>query len=690
MERLQTPAVEVIDLADVVRSIRNGWKIVVGCVVAGLVIAIAILLLVPPSFAGSASLIVKAPSSGGGSSLASAIAAMSDMGSGGGGGGFPSMQPGVETEIEILQSRALSERVVDSLRLQAHVTKPRSTPATRAFSSISLPGSFQRRIYTFTPEAAAGRFRFSATGDSGTAQVGQPAKLAIGTVTLAPTAPNQEFKVTFRDKADAITFVTDRLEFDKPKTDVAHFTYTGTDSVSAAAVPNLLMSLYLDRRKGIDRGTNQRRAEFLALKVDSVGNALTVAERELRAQREASGLLDPMVTGRTELETENRLRQQLTEIQVQEGALQQLVTQIKDGTATPRQLASYPQYLGSGPINNIVSNLIGVETERQALLGTVTEEDERVKALATRAQRLEGQLLPLAQATLTALASQRSTLQQRLQAAQQTLVGVPRAAESYGRLEREILDRGRIYAGLQTQLVDARLAAIGEGGDVRPLDTAVQPKNPSFPKKSITLAGGFGGGLFFGLLLAALMGVIGARMHDPEDVERRTGLPTVRLEASSPLLVGGAYSQTIVVVPISPRASARPVAERLIETALSRSMTATLLDLSTSTASLPAPTSGASESGRLVTAANAPLAFDANAAIRKLRESHDLVVIQLPALASREAAAVLDETKPVLLVAPERRIERSTLQGAVDILRRVGAPCAGVVLNGDDRRRQRA
>lgn len=689
MERLQTPSVEVIDLADVLRSIRNGWKIVVGCVVAGLAIAIAILMFVPPSFAGSASLIVKAPSAGGGSSLASAIAAMSEVGGGGGGGGLPSMQPGVETEIEILQSRALAERVVDSLRLQAQVTTPRSVPSINAFSSVELTvASFRRRLYTFTPESAD-RYRFKAEADSGTAQVGQPAKLAIGSVTIAPTAPRTAFKVVFRDREDAITFLTERIKFGKAKTDVAHFTYTGTDSISAAAVPNLLMSLYLDRRKGIDRGTNQRRAEFLALKVDSVGEALTGAERQLRAQRESTGLLDPMVTGRTELETENRLRQQLTEIQVQEGALQQLVTQIKDGTASPRQLASYPQYLGSGPINGIVGNLIGVETERQALLGTVTEEDERVKALATRAQRLEAQLLPLAQATLTALASQRSTIQQRLQVAQQTLVGVPRAAESYDRLEREILDRARIYAGLQTQLVDARLAAIGEGGDVRTLDRAVEPKKPSSPKPGITLAGGMGAGLFLGLTLAALMGVIGGRMYDPEDVERRTGLPAVRLEAQSPLLVGGAYSQTIVVAPISARASARPVAERLIETALSRSMTATLLDLTATATSLPAPVI-TGESAALITRTNAPLAFDANAAIRKLRETHDLVVIQLPALASREAAAILDDTKPVLLVAPERRIERATLQSAVDILRRVGAPCAGVVLNGDDRRRQRA
>jgi hypothetical protein len=39
-----------------------------------------------------------------------------------------------------------------------------------------------------------------------------------------------------------------------------------------------------------------------------------------------------------------------------------------------------------------------------------------------------------------------------------------------------------------------------------------------------------------------------------------------------------------------------------------------------------------------------------------------------------------------VLVAPERRIDRVRLQTAVDLIRRVGASCAGVVLHGDDRR----
>lgn len=688
MDRVQTQMGEVIDLADILRSIRNGWLTIAGMTALGVSMAVVVLLFVPPVFSGRASIFLKTggSGSGGASSLASAISAISDAG-GGGSSILPGIKSSVETETEVMQSRSLAGELVDSLMLQAVVAEPRATAASRVFSAIALPGSFKPRVYTFTPLAGSSgpsRYRFVTKDDSGTAVVGQPTHLGSGSITFATTVPHGSFTVSFRDHEDATTRLLEHLSFDKPKSDVAHFEYRGDDSLSAAAVPNLLLRLYLERRRGVDRGLNQKKAEFLERQVDSAAQALTVAERALRTQREASGVVNPLLAGQADFETETRLRSQLTDFQMQEGALQQLVDQIRNGTASPRQLSSYPQYMGNGSINSIVANLISIETERDAMLQTLTDQDDRVKALTARAKALEAQLMPLAQSTLTALASERRSVEQRIQTIQQSLVGVPRAAESYDRLEREVLDLGKIFSGLQVQLVDARLAAISEGGDVRPLDLAVPPKKPVFPKKSVVLAEGSAAGLFIGLIAAVLLGLVGGKMHDAQDVERRTGLPAIRFETTAPLLVGGPASHTVLVAPINSRAVAGPVAQRLVETALSRSISATLLDLSA--LDLPANVQG-NGSARLIAKADGATGFDPNAAIRRLEESHNLVVVQLPALTSHAAAAVLTDDRPVLLVAPVRRIERNSLQHAVDLLRRVGAPCAGVVLHGDDRRR---
>lgn len=684
MERVAAPTTEVIDLADIFRSIRNRWKLVLITTVIGILAATGIILWGTVRFAGATSVVLKTGGgSGSSSSLAAALGSLAEAG----GGGLSGLKSGVETEVEILQSRALAGEVVDSLGLQVQVKSPRAFPAAYVIAHESLPGSFREVSYEFTEIAGQTprRFHFQSKldADSGTAVVGAPAALRVGTLTLAPTAPAGGFTIKLRDREDAITRLGENLDVGKPKSEVARIEYTADDSLLASQVPNLLLDRYLQRRRGIDRGTNQRRAEFLAAKVDSVGLALAGAESALRRQQEGSGVIDPLTMGRVGLENANRLRNQLTDLSVQEGALRRLLDEITTGKATPRSLASYPPYIGSGAIGGIVSNLIAVETERQANLQIVTENDIGIRTLTERAKGLEAQLIPLAQSTLSSITSEKSSLQARLDSTQRSLVGLPREAESYGKLEREILDKSKIYALLQAQLVDARLAAITEGGEVRGLDPATVPKFRKFPKKKLTLAGGTAGGLMLGLFLAAFLGVAGGAMHDPIDVERRTGLPAVRYESTSPLLVSGQMSRTVLVAPINRRAVARPVADRLVETAMSRSLSATILDLSSRTSDGPAITDG-NGSGTIQRAISP--AFDVNGSIARLEEANDLVVVLLPELTGNAAAAVLSSNRPVLLVAPERRIDQGSMRGAVDLLRRVGAPCAGVVLNGDDRR----
>ena len=57
------------------------------------------------------------------------------------------------------------------------------------------------------------------------------------------------------------------------------------------------------------------------------------------------------------------------------------------------------------------------------------------------------------------------------------------------------------------------------------------------------------------------------------------------------------------------------------------------------------------------------------------------MIVQLPSLVSDTAAAALQHTRPVLLVAPGRRIERRRLLGAVQMLKRLEVPVAGIVMS---------
>ena len=349
--------------------------------------------------------------------------------------------------------------------------------------------------------------------------------------------------------------------------------------MTAAMVPNAVLVNYLSRRKTDDRGVNAHRAEFLALQIDTNATLLASAEDALRRFQERSGLVDPVVIGKIELEATSELRKSLGALEVEQGALDQSLAQIAAGRMSARQLVAYPSFLKSPGINDLLRQLSELETERTKLLERRLETDDQVVALTRSIANVEGQLVPLAKAYAAALRKQRTDVSAQIATLGTSLTAFPAAAQSSARLAREVLRLNQLAFALQTQLVQARLAAVSEGGDVRALDRATPPKEPAFPSVPLTLALGLGVGLLLGLAAALAAGSFGRYLDDSDAIERVFGVPTVRLLPGAPLLMSGREAlRTLLLIPVGDRASTATVAARLAETASARGGTATILD----------------------------------------------------------------------------------------------------------------
>jgi hypothetical protein len=150
------------------------------------------------------------------------------------------------------------------------------------------------------------------------------------------------------------------------------------------------------------------------------------------------------------------------------------------------------------------------------------------------------------------------------------------------------------------------------------------------------------------------------------EVERLTGISAQRYAHDAPLMVGGGMSpRTVLVVPLDGRAQARIVAERLARTASARSLPVSVLDLSEN---------GSGNGKAHISGAEMARQID------QLELQQGMLVVQLPALSSDTTVAALRETRPVVLVAAPGPVDRSRLTAAVDTLRRMEIPVAGIVL----------
>jgi len=370
------------------------------------------------------------------------------------------------------------------------------------------------------------------------------------------------------------------------------------------------------------------------------------------------------------------VRKDLGILDVERGALQQLLAQIASGRVSPRELAAYPSFLKSPAINELLTQLTQLETQRTLLLERRRENDDSVMALSRSIAAIDTQLTTLGGAYRSSLDRQRTDLTSQLDTISTVLGTFPGTMESSGRLVRRVVQLTQHHTALQAQLVEARLAAIGEGGDVRQLDAATPPKEVAFPRPITTLGLGVGGGAFLGLIFALLAGLMGRWIDDPQAIERTTGVPALRMDGGVPLLMSGQpVSNTLLLVPLDGRTSTAGVAERLARTALARALEPTVLDLSRQ--SLSAASGNGAGNGH----DGAALLTDVGSTIRRLEGEFQTVIVRLPGLASDETAAALNHERPVLLVAPPGRVDRRSLLGAIQTLRRLDVPCAGVVVN---------
>jgi uncharacterized protein involved in exopolysaccharide biosynthesis len=617
-----------LDLTDIGRAARDGWHLILAWILFGLAVGAAVELYWPRAFEGRSSVLLRTGNDGG-SGILSRFGVAPEVTTGLLG---TAVKSPLETELQLLQSRSLVEEASDSLGLQVRVISPRGVPSSRFVVPQSHPGSFKKQRYTFAQLSGA---QYRVRGDAFDTTVALPAriKLPVGDIALRDSLP-ASFELEILDREDMLKRSLKRLAVQKPGGEVAAIVFQEADSITAAAVPNLMVSLYLRERRTVDKGINQRRYEFLTVQGDSLNRQLLGAQHHLREQQESSGVLDPDVSGKAILEADFKLREQLESVVVEQVALNDLIPQVTSGKVDARRLAAYPSFLKSPGINDLLGQLGRLEAERAILLQQRTEQEPNVAGRMEGIKVIEAQLLPLANTYAASLAKQRTELERMRDSLDRQLAAIPGAAESSLTLQREVRRLSTTELAVQAQRVEARLAAIGEGGDARQVDIAEPSKKPAFPTPAISFGVGGGSGLVLGLIAALMAAFMGRTIKTPDEAERAAGIAAGWARERSALLV--AHDGTFKKVLVAP----------------------------------------------LGTGANAPAVGRILTATETARE-HPVDVAAIGSLDTVEGAAQLGAGKAVLFAAKAGKLERRTLIDAVNALRRAGVPCAGLALHDD-------
>ncbi|HEX2092212.1 MAG TPA: polysaccharide biosynthesis tyrosine autokinase [Longimicrobiaceae bacterium] len=501
---------------------RNRWLILV-CSLLGLAVGIFLARRVEPVYEASAKILVEA--------RRIPVTAVETPGS------VPD-ENRIGTEIEVLQSSALVEQVVDSLQLQLEVTEPRSLRRSELFSRIEVSPRAAAAGYRFV-QGAGGRFKvveLTSGMAMGTAAPGEPIRLRAATLVLAPGAARHEsFEVAIDTREGAVLRVGDAIEVVQParEADVIRVSYRGTDPEVVRDIPNVLTARFVALRKDLRTMEARKTAEFLRRQLDTLRLQLTEAEDRLQSFREQEQVVDLPVEASTQVTRYAQMEAERGALNAERTALGAMIAEARRASREPgkpspyRRLVAFPTLLRNDAATGILTSLAKVEDERAELLTRRRPNDPDVQALTRRVNELEDQLGAIVTTYQQGLSSQVASIDATLGGFARRLDRIPGKELEFARLSRQTKVLEDMYGLLQTRLKEAEIAQAVQDPSVRLVDAARLPASPAGSRRNLLV----GFSTIFGVLLGVALGFVreyrDSAVHTREDLQAATGLPVL-------------------------------------------------------------------------------------------------------------------------------------------------------------------
>jgi capsular exopolysaccharide synthesis family protein len=410
------------------------------------------------------------------------------------------------TQHKILQSRALSARVVEARELRF---RPEHVPPSPSFS-FSIGG--------LIGAARSGVSRLMSRGEASPAQAPPPATPEAAAA-LALSNAVSEFQ-------GGLTISPIRAS------SLVEIKYRSPDAEYAAWAANEVANQYklytLESRLNATKEANSWLSDQLKeqrAKVDAADRAL----QEYKETNNAAAVDD----------RQNIVLQKLTAIQTQvvearfelvgkQAAYQQFLALQKDG----KPLDALPAIVGNESIQTLKTSLAGLRDEHARLtvqfgekMPQVIASNARIKQAETELQTAMGNVVASVESDYRAAAARVSALETSLNQQKGEAMGLDRKMMEYGQLDMDAKSERQLYEKLLEQFNEGGVSGEFKGSNIQVVDAAETPQSPIFPQVQRDLMMSAVGGLTLALVLAFGFEYFDSRLKSPDEIKMHLNLP---------------------------------------------------------------------------------------------------------------------------------------------------------------------
>lgn len=449
-------------LRELLALLLNWWWLVLACTVVGGVLAGLYAFSERPVYKVDALLQIETKD---GKNGGSPLGALSDM--------FQMNNP-AETEIEIIKSRLVLERVVEARKLHLEVVplgwgrpaRLRHVPQPRLeLERLEVPPDWLG--VPLELEVREGNQYLVHQQDSGLTLQGKFGQgidssvnpYRIGLFVRRAEAPvGQKFRIVRHRPLDVVAGLLKNLSVSEvgKKTGIVRMNLEGLDPEAIAGILNEIANSYV--RQNVERKSAEaeKTLDFLQVQLPDIKQNLEVAEQRLNQYRSAMGSVDLSEEAKVALGQQVEVQQKLFESQQKRKEMMQLFK------------ADHP-------------NILTLDSAISDLGQKLSQQETQVKSLPMQQQEVV-------------------------------------------RLMRDVQVNTEIYTGLLNSSQQLKVVKAGEIGNVRVIDFAVPVLKPIKPKKPMLLAVGLVVGFAMGAGIALLIRFLRSGVQNPQEIERALGL----------------------------------------------------------------------------------------------------------------------------------------------------------------------
>ena len=478
---------DTIDLKELFFSLIAQWKLIALCVILSLVCALLYLRTTPDTYAVNA-LVQVEENKGTSAALLGDLSNMIDQ-----------KQP-AQAEIEILKSRLVLGTVIQNLHLDLIISGTENSFTDRLFLPHEYATEYKNKSVIFKDNEKSFEIR----------QFNIPAKFR-----------DQDLSLSFKDNQITLTDLKTEQVILNAKLNQANSLRTVNGQWDIAIYTrNQLNDHYLIQKQSLPAAVDSILVNYSVAEKGKMTGVLGL-NYQGQDKEHITQVLNAILAAYSHQNIERRSAESAQTLKFLDEQLPELKQQLD---VAEREFNKFRQQFNTVDVTKeselYLTQSITLETQKAELEQKVAEASAKYTNEHPVMQQMNAQL---------------GAINNKIGELNTTLKKLPDLQRRYLQLYREVEVKQQLYTALLNSYQQLRIAKAGEIGNVRIVDTAVEPIEPIKPKKLIVLILSLFVGGFLGTLLALLRNMMRSGIKDSTEIENNLDLPVYATVPRSPV-----------------------------------------------------------------------------------------------------------------------------------------------------------